>query len=1273
MVRLREIPRTAAFAWSTGAASPQLVTGTKAGAVDAEFSNETALELWNLDFENPSAGVESKPAASLPVDSRFHAIAWSTPTDTYKSGIIAGALESGSLDLWDTSKLASNGSNATIARSTKHSGAIKTLQFNPHRDDLLASAGVKGELYITNLTNPSDPFRLGTGAARADDFDALDWNKKVAHILVTGSNGGFATVWDVRNKKESLNLNNSGRKPVSSIAWDPTTPTKLATATSSDQEPAVFVWDLRNSNAPEKTLRLHDQGVLSLSWSQWDPRLLLSCGKDNRTVCWNTHTGEAFGEFPIVTNWTFQTSWNPRHPGLLATASFDGKISIQTIQNTNPDSSDSAADQALDGADFFASAGTRPQGVSFSLPIAPTWLQRPVSATFGFGGKLVKVGPVDATSKTSKISISTFVSDPSIGESSQKFEETIKGGDLKGFCEGKISDAKSDDEKADWTVIETLISGSRLKLKEYIGFAEETQQNGDIVAEKPKAASGDDASFFDNAEGDDNFLSNLAASKGAKTNNPFNVYTGSESDSDKSITRALILGNFEDALDVCLKEKRMSDAFMIAICGGDKCIEKAKAAYFKQVSDGPNYLRLLASFSGKNLWDVVYNADLKEWKDVMAAICTYANEKDFPDLCEALGDRLQDQTTAEHKDASFCYLAGSKLEKVVTIWLQELRDKEKSSIKEGGEESSFFSIHANSLQEFIEKVTIFRQVTDFRDGEASKTEDWKLAPLYAKYAEYADILASQGHLSSAERYLDLLPPRYPAAEVSRNRVKNATRKAAATNQRGGATTTTAQRGQRVVQTFQPAAPANNAYAPTGPSIPQPSAFQQPATFQPAAAPTRNVYAPAGMQQPQQGYQQPGGYQQPYGSAPYGGFGAPPQQPPPTSASPSVPPAFRASDLQQWNDTPDFGPKAIPRRSTPSVQPPTPSPYAPQQVVSPGQANAYGAPPPKSATPLPPPPKAGAPRITSPPNVPLASHEPRPTSAAANSYAPPAGIPAAVQSHITTPRGASPYNAPPAGGPPSNRYAPAPGSQPSAPTGYAGGPPPPRQPAASPYAPPRTSSYGAAPPAPQAYGAAPPPPAGSYGAPPPGAASYGGPPPPVASQNVPPPAPPPKGPAPPPRVNPPPQGPPASRAINTLPSPQPSDSRPGSQNGSKQLPSTPQYPSGDRSHIPQHSQPIFEILNGEMQRIKAKAPAAYQQQVIDTEKRLGILFDHLNNEDLLRPDTIGQMQQLASQLQGRQHAQATQLLTEVMTTKTDEGSNWMVGVKRLIIMSKATPL
>jgi protein transport protein SEC31 len=40
----------------------------------------------------------------------------------------------------------------------------------------------------------------------------------------------------------------------------------------------------------------HEKGVLSLSWCKQDADLLLSCGKDNRVLCWNPQTSEIIGE-----------------------------------------------------------------------------------------------------------------------------------------------------------------------------------------------------------------------------------------------------------------------------------------------------------------------------------------------------------------------------------------------------------------------------------------------------------------------------------------------------------------------------------------------------------------------------------------------------------------------------------------------------------------------------------------------------------------------------------------------------------------------------------------------------------------------------------------------------------------------------------------------------------------------------------------------------------------------------------------------------------------
>ncbi|RDL40368.1 uncharacterized protein BP5553_00347 [Venustampulla echinocandica] len=1247
MVRLREIPRTAAFAWSPGAGVPFVVTGTRAGAVDADFSDETKLELWDLSLDNLEQGVELQPVASISTDSRFNDIAWAPASAEHPKGIIAGALDNGSLDLWDAEKLMKGADDAFMSRTTKHTGAIKSLQFNPLKPQILATAGTKGELFVYDVNDISNPFRLGTAAARSDDLECVAWNRKVPHILATGGTGGFVTIWDLKTKKASLTLNNA-RKAVSAITWDPNNATKLLTATPDDSSPAILLWDLRNSNAPERTLQGHDQGILSLSWCQEDSDLLLSCGKDNKTIVWNPQTGERYGEFPEATNWTFQTRFNPHNPALSATASFDGKISIQTLQNTNPTATQTPVQGSVDAEDFFTKAQTQPQGASFSLKKAPKWLERPAGVSFGFGGKVVSFGLSPAVAgqhRSSKVQISNFSVDSDIGSATKAFDDAIVAGNIASICESHIAEAKSEDEKADWKVIETLVTENpRKKIIEYLGFTEEVDEAVNGVAsldldepkklEKPEEDMNGAAArknsrlsglFADGAEGDD-FLSTITATKGAKTDNPFSLFSDADSSSDKEITKALMLGQFEKAMTICLKEDRIADGLIIANCGGQELLEKAQSAYLSRKADGPNYLRLLSSVIGKNLWDIVYNADLSNWKESMATLCTYADPNEFPDLCEAFGDRILE--TGSLKDASFCYLVGSKLEKVISIWITELQEAETAGIKDLTGDSSF-SVHARSLQNFIEKVTVFRDVTKFQDTERELASGWKLGALYEKYTEYADIVAAHGHLSIAERYLDLLPTQYPAAEVARNRVKLASRKATSKPVHQAAAMKSAPRAQSAF-----------GYQPMGtpaamPSQPAPAPYAPPAVTTP-----HNPYAPqANTYAPQQGYQQaqaqPGygapGYGSGYGAAPYGtpqpnSFGAPPPR-----STPSAPPPSRAKDMTNWNDTPMVTKPTPARRSTP-VTHGTPSPFPNQQNLSMPPPTAPFGGPRATPTPPPPPPKGPAPPHM---NTLLSSGPPqsfqqssRPSSAA-NMYAPQSGSPAQQFAPPapppTIPRGPSPYNQPPAGPPPSSRYAPAPSpqqfsqpppQQPPPPSQAGARPPPP----ANPYAPPRAGTQGQFAPSQSPYE--------------------------TSQPNPPPPQGPPQG-------SMPPTGPPKA--------PQPAAA-----------PSKPRHPAGDRSHIPPNAQRVFEIFNSDMQRVASKAPPSFAAQVKDTQKRLNILFDHLNNEELVKPDTVERLDELAQSLAAKNYDVASRLQVDIQREKTDECGNWMVGVKRLVSMSKVTP-
>lgn len=89
-------------------------------------------------------------------------------------------------------------------------------------------------------------------------------------------------------------------------------------------------------------------------------------------------------------------------------------------------------------------------------------------------------------------------------------------------------------------------------------------------------------------------------------------------------------------------------------------------------------------------------------------------------------------------------------------------------------------------------------------------------------------------------------------------------------------------------------------------------------------------------------------------------------------------------------------------------------------------------------------------------------------------------------------------------------------------------------------------------------------------------------------------------------------------------------------------------------------PIVEILSADMARVKSRAPASFERQVNDVEKRLNMLFDHLNNQDLLKPDTVQEILQISQCVRSRDMAQAEELLMQTMKLKLEtEGGNWMV--------------
>ena len=502
-------------------------------------------------------------------------------------------------------------------------------------------------------------------------------------------------------------------------------------------------------------------------------------------------------------------------------------------------------------------------------------------------------------------------------------------------------------------------------------------------------------------------------------NNNFRICPNDESETDRLVTKALVLGDFDSAVSLCLSTERYADAILLAVKGGPELLQKTQKAYFEHRTTALPYLRLFQSIVTNDLSDIVQNADLQEWQEIFVVLCSFATPDEFAGLTEQLGERLEfqshllrtsgvdDASTKAlklRKNATLTYLAAGKLERLVNIWVEELAEDEKHLTEDETWSGSRYATHANALQTFVEKVTVFRTAVKYVDedlktnaGVDSEAKTYKLSALYDRYFEYADLLASQGLVKEAVSFLNLTPVGYHGSpgstvdfKLGRERLNIASGLAptpkpapapapAAISTSYGPVKTTTSQGYSYPQYTQPAQPTQ----PIQPIQP-PNHSQPPNHYDPYANVGQNNARP----HPQNPYQPtvPPQYQQsqqPHQYAPIQpmqasrSLGSTPQvtnaplPPPPRGQfnggvnNAPLPPPPKRKDVGGWNDAPPVQDKRPSSRNVnkpaPIVAPfpssvgsPGPSPYINQGQTSslpppprPGSVNARPPPPPQN--------------------------------------------------------------------------------------------------------------------------------------------------------------------------------------------------------------------------------------------------------------------------------------------------------------------------------------
>ncbi|XP_068797485.1 protein transport protein Sec31A isoform X21 [Struthio camelus] len=776
-MKLKEIDRTAMQAWSPALQHPiYLATGTSAQQLDATFSTNASLEIFELDLADPS--LDMKSCATFSSSHRYHKLIWgphSMTTGESVSGVLIAGGENGNIILYDPAKIIAGETEVIIAQKDKHTGPVRALDVNIFQTNLVASGANESEIYIWDLNNFATPMTPGVKTQPLEDISCIAWNRQVQHILASASPSGRATVWDLRKNEPIIKVSDhNNRMHCSGLAWHPDIATQMVLASEDDRLPVIQMWDLRFASSPLRVLESHTRGILAIAWSMADPELLLSCGKDAKILCSNPNTGEVLYELPTNTQWCFDIQWCPRNPAVLSAASFDGRIGVYSIMGGSTDGlRQKQVDQlssSFGNLDPFGTGQPLPplqlpqqtvsQSVILPLKKPPKWIRRPVGASFSFGGKLVTFENTKAQQQSGidqqqqqqrhHVYVSQVVTEKEFLARSNQLQEAVQSEGFVSYCQKKIDMAQADFEKNVWAFLKVNFEeDSRVKYLDLLGYRKEDLRKK-ITSALNKASPADGESGEAPTKSDESVLKEGGEGQATEeqllgervkdhkqetedsvsAKKTFNISVSG--DVDGLITQALLTGNFESAVDLCLHDNRMADAIILAIAGGQELLSRTQEKYFDRMQS--KITRLITAVVTKNWKEIVQSCDLQNWREALAAVLTYARPEEFAALCNLLGNRLESEgDSLLQTQACLCYICAGNVEKLVACW---------TKAQDGNSPLS--------LQDLIEKVVILRkavQLTQAVDPNAVG------ALLAEKMSQYANLLAAQGSIAAALTFL----------------------------------------------------------------------------------------------------------------------------------------------------------------------------------------------------------------------------------------------------------------------------------------------------------------------------------------------------------------------------------------------------------------------------------------------------------------------------------------------------------------------------------------
>ncbi|XP_012294857.2 protein transport protein Sec31B isoform X10 [Aotus nancymaae] len=523
--------------------------------------------------------------------------------------------------------------------------------------------------------------------------------------------------------------------------WSPASqyPLYLATGTSAQQLDSSFstngALEIFEVDFRDPSLDLKRKGVLSASsrfhkliWGSFGSGLLegsgvIAGGGDNgMLILYNVTHILSSGKEPVIAQKQKHTGavraldFNPFQGNLLASGASNSEIFIWDLNH-------------------------------LSVPVT-------LGSKSQFGGKLVTFGlpstPAHLVSQPCSrlVFISQVTTESEFLIRSTELQEALGSGNLLTYCQNKSQQALLQSEKMLWQFLKvTLEQDSRMKFLKLLGYSKDELQKkvatwlksdvglGESPQPKGNDLSSDRQQVFcsqaskhttEEASASSAFFDELVPQNMTPWEIPITK------DVDGLLSQALLLGELGPAVELCLKEERFADAIILAQAGGAHLLKQTQERYLAKKKT--KISSLLACVVQKNWKDVVCTCSLKNWREALALLLTYSGPEKFPELCDMLGTRMeQEGGKALTSEAQLCYVCSGSVERLVECWAKCQQ-----------------ALSPTALQDLMEKVMVLNRSLELLRGPLGVSPG--PATTY-RVTQYANLLAAQGSLATAMSFL----------------------------------------------------------------------------------------------------------------------------------------------------------------------------------------------------------------------------------------------------------------------------------------------------------------------------------------------------------------------------------------------------------------------------------------------------------------------------------------------------------------------------------------